>query len=573
MMVRGLFLSTLFAVVAANAQQSEDRVDPSGPYRSKMRVLEPAPTSSPTDSLEVPTRNDGYATALNERADAYRLAADGDTPAAIDALRRSLASEALAPLAQTQMRRDLIALLDAANDAPGVANEYQRWPSTDEAPDAVTSMRAARALVTLAQYAPAEDAIDAALAQSDAPPIEWRQLKVYVQARLKKFGPAATLAATLLDADSVDAQQWQNLIELQRAAGDLRRAAATAEIAFERGVLRSPAHTQTLAKLYLASGLPDHAVVLLNDQLQRGELSPSAENYRLLARAALRSGDRRGAVEPRTALARLTNRAEDWFALAQLHSALDQPAQTIAHLKTALRGNIGTARGRALILLGEAHVALGDTRSARRAFERASELGGVYRQALAYLANLDREPAPPSLADDSPPILDDPAASSSVPTPVQATAIERKRLPRQRFFFLSETVTAVQLPRRLRSMIRQVRTAVRRERLSATGPLQWQIDGQALASGGEFEVRLGVPVRTRVPPRGRLRNQDLLPMSCAFRVYDGQPAGLEGAWRQFLTEIANAGLTIGGDSRTLILDSSGAPDRIRFELQIEITEP
>lgn len=559
---RIIVLVALLAATHAHAQNGEER---EGPYRSRMRIVDDA---APAVSSPAPATGE-FATALNARAKGYLAAQAGNTDEAIAQLQTSLDTGVLAPIAAQAVAQDILALLAAAGRHRDVVQTYRR-PSINPGINAEVNMAVAQSAVAIGEYELALQANNAAL-NRDASPLSWRQYKVFILTQLKRYAEAASLAAENLQVNNSDPAPWRHLIELQRAAGHARRAVATAELGYDRGVLRSPRDVTVLAQLYLATGLPDHAATALVQHHKN--VTPDVPSLTLLVRAQRGAGSTADALISARQLTELADSPAHLLQQAQLEHELQDAAAVVATLRRALRKNLGRQRGTALLLLGENLVALGALPDARRAFRQASEIGGVYRDALAWLARLDSVVA----ASAAPGIEPEPETDAIRNAPADTAPVTRERatvnvqqLPRIRFFHASAEATLDTLPDVAKKLQRRVGIGLRRERLSAAGPLRWRADGRALVAGQPTAIELGVPVRTGVPPRGRFENSDLPAWRAAVREYAGDASGLGEAWRQLSADVVAAGHTPGSDARTVVIEAPSPGGGGRFQLQLEI---
>jgi tetratricopeptide (TPR) repeat protein len=556
------------AALPVAAQTERERGEREGPYRSRMRVIDERAPVIP----QQPPADDAFSRALNARAKGYLAAANGDVNGAITELRAALETGILAPVAARAVAQDLLSLLARDERHEQVVDVYRQLSQdSDIAPE--VSMAVAQSAVAAGQLELALRANDSALKKPQAP-TSWRRYKVYLLSRLERYREAAALAATILTLSDTDPARWRNLIELQRAAGDVRAAAATAELAYDRGVLSRADDVMQLAKLYLASGLPDHAAVTL---IQHHERAPANEaTLAMLLRAQRGAGSLPDALVTSRQLSELSASPDHLLIQAQLEHELQDSAAATRTLRRALREDLGTRRGQALLLLGENLVASGSLRQARRVFREASDIGGVYRDALNWLSRLeqlDREQDTETLSADAASAPSTALAIDVETAPPATIELDIRRLPRLRFFHATESATLATLPAVARKLQRRVGLGLRRERLSAAGPLRWRVDGRALVEGRDSPLELGVPVNTSVPPRGRFRNTDLAPITAAVRAFDGDITTLGSAWQQLIADVIADGHTPGSDARTVVMQAPDAGGRGgRYELQLELVE-
>lgn len=553
------------------AQEYDERDEREGPYRSRMRIID---ERAPLTPDQAPADN-AFSRALNARARGYLAAANGNVDEAIAELRSALDTGILAPVAAQAVAQDLLSLLAQAGRHDQVVSVYQQYAQSGQL-EPELSMAVAQSAVAQGNLELALSANDSALKKATAP-ASWRRYKVYLLSRMQRYSEAAALAAQILTLTESDPTHWRSLIELQRAAGDRRQAVATAELAFDRGVLTSTDDVLQLAKLYLSTGLPDHAAVALTQHHARAPAS--AATLAMLLRAQRGAGSLPEALATSRQLSELSATPDHLLTQAQLEHELQDATAATRTLRRALRTDLGVRRGQALLLLGENLVASGSLRQARRVFREASDIGGVYRDALSWLTRLDQlanqEDTGAVVADaDATPTDGPPLDLNLDSAPPRTIELDIQRLPRLRFFHATEAATLATLPAVARKLQRQVGLGLRRERLSAAGPLRWRVDGRALVEGRASPLELGVPVNTSVPPRGRFRNTDLAPITAAVRDFDGAIAALGQAWEQLIADVIADGRTPGSDARTVVMQAPDASGRGgRFQLQLEIVEP
>jgi tetratricopeptide (TPR) repeat protein len=169
------------------------------------------------------------------------------------------------------------------------------------------------------------------------------------------------------------------------ALDDRDAALAALELAFRSGVLNSEESRLQLAQLYLASGVPYKAARLIEEQLQSGAISNTAQHRELLAYAWSNARERTQAIsaleralqdkptpELRLRLAQWYVQTGEWRAVTRVLA----PFKGMANDRTT---------SQARLLLGMAYFELGDTEGAREVFTLARGFPKTRQSAQQWL--------------------------------------------------------------------------------------------------------------------------------------------------------------------------------------------
>lgn len=555
------------AVLLAPAAQAQtagarERVAPEGPYRSQVRILDdPGAVAAPTD-LDAA---DDYGKALILRQLAFASIARGDRAAAIADLERALALETLAPLATAQMRANLGQLYLAANE-PARAAELLAAARAAGIGDATLAIAHASAELDNGRYAEAAAAAREALAARDDAPDSWLQLLVHALARAGRPGAAVGWQRQLLARAPGEAQRWLTLAGLYARDGNPAHAAATLSAAAASGVALDSEQRRQLVALLAEAGLPDLAAeeleALISDRTEQPLLA-------WLAQLRLEAHDEPGALAALERLATLSGSATDWVRAGEYALATGLAERAIASLRRAQSaGDDGAASARALLLLGQTHLARGEIREARRALEQASAYGGsAYRTAARWLEELPREngaetpPATPAATPTATVVARSEGASATV---------SLKSVPSLRVYAASRFSTAAELTEDAAALVSELLRATRRDRIEWTGPLQIVVEGDIGTPEAQLELSVAAPIRRVTPSRGQFGARELDAFRCAWVRYEGPWSGLAQAWRELYADVVAAGHAPSAEARQVVLHRARAGGTSIVELQIGI---
>lgn len=586
-----LLLGLAGALPAAEAPPLErgddERISPSGPYRSRVRVLEPGATEAPADpATMLEQTDDDYARALLLRQLAHRGLAGGDDTAAIRRFEEALALEALAPHAAAQMQLNLGQLYARAGRFAEAAAALEAGLAATPAPEPVLLLTLAAAYAQTGRFDEAAASAARAVAAEPTPPPDWFHLLLYAHYRLGDLDSCIVVLRDMLGRWPEDTELWLQLASLQHASGDTAGALAALELAALRGLLTEPDQWLRLAHLRLAGGVPDRAAQLVAELLEQGRLEPVADNWRLLASAWLQARELHRALPALERAAELDGDAATWLRAGELATELEDWAGAARLLDRALAARPADGSyGRTLLLLGQARYRLGQRGAAERAFREAAELGGVYlaaQQWLDFLAVAAEAPpagaaesvAPQSVAPQSVALVGQTQAvapTQAEPDAAPAAPLEVKQVPAMRLYAAGEQTRGAELVAVTRELARELGRVSRRERLEWMGPMHIIFHGPGLDADDPVRVEAGAPLRRVAPNRGRFSSRALAPFECVYRRYEGSWEGLAGAWRELWRDAEAAGYRASGEARQVMVHVTPDADAgIVVELQIGI---
>ena len=346
------------------------------------------------DRLRPRVKHKRHAQALLLQTYAYLFANTEQYRKAVDALSQSLALEALPPPATERSLYVLAQLQMAVDDYAGALASLERWfqLAEDPAPDA--HALAGTVYAQLRRYPDAATQLSKAIDLSKEPQETWYRQLLAVYYQSSKYGPAATLLEKMIRRFPEHKDYWLQLSSVYRELGNDTQAVAVMELAHVHGLLTRESELVNLARYYLYVGLPHKAAQLLDESLEAGNVTPTADNYELLVDAWLqaREIDRALAASER-ALESLPH-ADLYLKRARLLADKEQWSDVIAAVELALAAAELGSPGKAHLLQGIAHYNLRQPAKAKSSFERAGTFADSREQAQQWTRHLSAGQAP-----------------------------------------------------------------------------------------------------------------------------------------------------------------------------------
>lgn len=209
-------------------------------------------------------------------------------------------------------------------------------------------------------------------------------LAVRLAIALRHYSDARRLLETLVSYYPQKAIYSRQLIAVLVELGDGPQALAVGEMAYRRGVHAGETDILQLARLYLQQRLPYAAGRLLENEITRNRVLPTAPNLKLLASAWLQARAYQSAA---TALRRIAEpkHGELFLHLAYIFAQRGDWLQSKQLLVRALSDHRLDDWASAYLLQGIVSSKLGDREQAWRAFNRASEFDSTHTRALVWM--------------------------------------------------------------------------------------------------------------------------------------------------------------------------------------------
>lgn len=247
--------------------------------------------------------------ALMHQTLGYVEAAEEHWEPAAAAFEQALADGGLPDADRRTMRRDLAQLYLALGRGDDAMRLLTACLAEEPPPAADLHYLAATAERLRGDTASALAHARAAVAGRPAPPESWLRLLLALLVDDARYREAVPITQRLLAAGPADPKPyWLQLSALYGALGERRHALAAMQAAHAAGLLTDERDLTTLAQLYLASGVPYRAALLLEDAMRAGTVPETPRSLALLAQSWLAAREPERARAP---LARAAAAAED----------------------------------------------------------------------------------------------------------------------------------------------------------------------------------------------------------------------------------------------------------------------
>jgi len=243
------------------------------------------------------------------------------------------------------------------------------------------------------EFREALTAVDRAISLSDDPKEQWYQLKLAMHLELNEYPQAIETLKVLIPMSPDKKNYWLQMSALYMELEDEEEAKATLALAYRRGLLDRSTEFMQLASLLQSQNSPRQAAEVMEDGLARGIIESTRRNWEMVGGAWYEARELDKALNGYEQAGQM---AEDGkidvqrgFLLVDLErweEARDALARAIE-----LGGLSETEVGNAHLLLGMAHMNLGDFESAQASFNEATNYSRVRQAAREWLNHLREE--------------------------------------------------------------------------------------------------------------------------------------------------------------------------------------
>jgi tetratricopeptide (TPR) repeat protein len=237
--------------------------------------------------------------------------------------------------------------------------------------------------------APVEQAISIAREQGKEIEENWWLLLRVFHYELKHYDKVVEILGILL-AEHPSKNYWIQLAATYGEMGRETERLAAYEAAYLQGFLTSETEIVLYAQLLLQAETPYEAGKVLQQGLDEGRVSGTAENWRLLSQAWTLAKEDRKAIVALTHAAELSDDGELDARLAQTYLNLDEWNKAADSARTALRKGVDDSE-EVQVLLGMALFEMDDFEKAKSAFRRAQDSPKSERIATQWISYIDAE--------------------------------------------------------------------------------------------------------------------------------------------------------------------------------------
>ena len=333
-----------------------------------------------------------YEQAVTQQMLGYVQLNRGAYAAAVKAFERGLTLEQLPQTTEQNLRYNLGQLYLELDQPDHAIEILEVWFEKESSPSAEAHVLLAQALAQNKQYRKAIPLLQKANSLSGVLHAEWYEALLAMHYEVQSYRDCVPLLKKMIRLFPENVRYWQQLAGVYMALNDRDAALAALELAFRSGVLDSEQSLLQLAQLYLASGVPYKAARLIEEQLQSGVISNTAQHRELLAYAWSNARERTQAIsaleralqdkptpELRLRLAQWYVETGEWRAVTKVLA----PFKGMANDRTT---------SQARLLLGMAYFELGDTEGAREVFTLARGFPKTRQTAQQWLDFIESLP-------------------------------------------------------------------------------------------------------------------------------------------------------------------------------------
>lgn len=326
-----------------------------------------------------------YEQAVSQQMLGYVQINRGAYAAAVKAFERSLALQQL-PESTAQHLRYNLGQLYLEQDQPDKAIAIlEVWFDKESSPSAEAYVLLAQARAQKKQYRKAIPLLQKANSLSREPHAEWYEALLAMHYELQSHRDCVPLLKKMIRLFPENGRYWQQLAGVYMALNDRDAALAALELAFRNGVLGSEQSLLQLAQLYLASGVPYKAARFIEQQLQNGAISNTAQHRELLAHAWSNARERTQAISALERALQDKPTPELRLQLAQWYAEGGKWQAVIEVLSPVKAKTNDRTTAQARLLQGMAFYELGNTDAAREVFTLAREFPKTRQSAQQWL--------------------------------------------------------------------------------------------------------------------------------------------------------------------------------------------
>ncbi|WP_199536028.1 tetratricopeptide repeat protein [Dyella solisilvae] len=333
-----------------------------------------------------------YAQALALQALANLHYNDGDVKGAIDLLKRSLDIGVMPNDTYFQLQYMLAQFYLADEQYQLAIDTVEKWRAEGKKETAASYALEGNAYYRLEKYPEAIAAIKKAQSMTDKPEDSWNQILMASYSESGQGDQAAQVAQQQLAANPNDPNALNNAVAVLMQAQKYPEAIALMEKARAAGQLKTEKDYVNLTKLYLVSGQNSgdqkgpatKAVAVLQEGIDKGVVTPTAENFQLLGTANYMSDNVAGAL---AAYKKAIPLAKDGEANIRAGQLLIQDGK-FSEAKGLIQQGIDKGvqhKGTAYMLLAEANRGLKDKPGTIAAMEKAAQDPETSAKANAWL--------------------------------------------------------------------------------------------------------------------------------------------------------------------------------------------
>lgn len=344
-------------------------------------------------------------TAQVHRFRGYVLLSKGEMEKVPAEFEKSLAQQALDPVAERQMTYSLAQIytqLGKYDQALGLINAWFETGTAaagveglegeePEAPKPDAYHLKAMILVQQEKFEEALEPAKTAVEMEPNPRESWVQLLVAIYSQLQDYPNVAATLERLISMSPHKKQYWTQLAAVQNYLEREARALATLQLARQAKLLSEDREFRQLARLLFLREMPYQCARVVEEAISGGSVKADAESYRLMSNCFLAAREHDLALEPLAKAGELAPDGEMYMLLGQLHLQRERFDPALEALQNALSKSKPEQRGQVQLLMGVAQLGAERFEDAERSFRAASSDKKVQDAAQSYLKFLEEQ--------------------------------------------------------------------------------------------------------------------------------------------------------------------------------------
>ncbi len=290
--------------------------------------------------LLLPEQTIAYDAAITQQTLGYAYSAMKDYPNAIQAFRSALNSDALPDKVIHDLEFNLAQLLIFTKKYKQGLTFLERWIKAEPSPSVDAYILAGSAYYESGGFQSAIPYAKNVIKLKNNYDETWHHILLSCYLKTNQYENAAKLLEKMLRIHPNNKTYWQQLLATWQYTDNDKKTLATMELMYSKNLFNTDEIKQ-LINMYLYLEMPSKAANLLQTQLETNKLPKDASNWELLGNYWLQAQERGKSAAALSRAAKLSDDSDLYAHLGQIYFDLEDYAQTISHLQTAIsKGNL-----------------------------------------------------------------------------------------------------------------------------------------------------------------------------------------------------------------------------------------
>lgn len=204
---------------------------------------------------------------------------------------------------------------------------------------------------------------------------------------LKDMAGSANILSEMINVFPNEKKYWEQLFSIEYQRGKQDNALAVSELAYKKGLWTTEKEFKNLASMHANSGSPLIAAKVLENGFNKGIVSKSLDNLKLVARYWEQSRERKKAIEAYSRVANADSSGKYYYRIGNIYFEQENYKKAIENFSKAVRkGNMKQSEsGYSYLQKGASEFYLGNETAAIASIEKAKAYQPTVRQAVSWL--------------------------------------------------------------------------------------------------------------------------------------------------------------------------------------------